>query len=81
MKKSISDNSGGLWIWQNTVRCGTQMAVLETQDSKFLTYQVWKQPLLGNTGLFLTLYLCPQAFLGSSEPWSVFYGVQCPPGL
>lgn len=35
------------------------MDVLETQDSKFLTYQVWKQPLLGNTGLFLTLFMPP----------------------
>lgn len=31
-KYKISDNSGGSWIRQNATRCGTQVAVLGTQD-------------------------------------------------
>ena len=31
-KYKISDNNGGLWIWQNTVTWGTQMAILVTQS-------------------------------------------------
>lgn len=31
-KYKISDNSSGSRIWQNTVKCGTQLAVVRMQD-------------------------------------------------
>lgn len=65
-KYKISDNRGGSWIWQNMVKCGTQMAVVGTQEKRGDCHcRELKLSCRGGEG----------SFLGSSEPQGVFCGV------